>query len=147
MLKIKLSDKKYRTFIDYAINSCDSFSLVFEKCENDTSQYTFMETYFSLCDNIIKKETIYLHPDTGTSFENADILYFEFNSQTGAFLKNADGIYNWNGKQLPEELCFYRNNKIWFSCTCHERLLRIGNETNEDIDFFKSHKIKYCYEI
>lgn len=147
MLKLKLNEKRYRMFIDFASKTCDSVSLVFEKDETDNSQYTFQEKYHTVSESIIRKESIDVHPTTGSCFENADILYLKINESVTSFLKQANGIFDWNGKKLPEELCFYRDEKIWFSCICHERILHIHNETSDDLEFFTNNKIKFVYEI
>lgn len=147
MLNIILGNKQYKSFIDFASKTCDSVSLVFEKDETDNSQYAFQEIYHIVSESVIKKESIDVHPNTGSCFENADILYLRINTSVTSFLKQANGIFDWNGKKLPEELCFYRDEKIWFSCICHERLLHIHNETSDDLEFLKNSKIKFLYEF
>ena len=134
-------------FIDFASKTCDSVSLVFQKDDTDNSQYTFQEIYHIVSESVIKKECIDVHPTTGSCFENTDILYLKINESVTSFLKQANGIFDWDGKKLPEELCFYRDEKIWFSCICHERLLHIHNETTDDLEFLKNNKIKFLYEF
>ena len=143
MLQINLNEKKYKAFIDFVSKTCDFLSLVFEKDESDSSQYIFQEEYFSVYDSLIKKETVVIHPNTGTCFENADILYLKLDTPVISFLKQTNRIFDWNGNKLPEELCFYRDNKIWFTCISHENLLFIHNETKVDLEFLESNKIKF----
>ena len=146
MLKIKLKAKTYKIFIDYAIKSCELLSLVFEKNEMNTNEYALQEEYSSILESIVSKENIAIHPNTGSCFENADICYFRTSAEVSSFLKKANNIFDWDGKIFPEELCFYREGVIWFSCICHERLLFIHNETPDDIAFFNKNKIKFTYE-
>lgn len=147
MLKLKLNSKNYKSFIDYAIKTCDYASLIFEKSESSNSKYTFQEEYQLISEYIMRKENKMFHPDTGSYFENVDIVYFKLDKEMSEFFKNADNIFDWNGINLPEELCFYRDENIWFSCICHEKLLHIYNETYNDINFLKTNKIKFFYEI
>ncbi|MBQ8827796.1 MAG: hypothetical protein IJZ90_01475 [Clostridia bacterium] len=136
MLDIIIDDKQYRPFISYAVSSCDFFSLVFEN-EDKASGYVLQEVYLSIAGFVFDKKGIRYHPDTGTDFRNSDIAYFECNKHTGGILQAANSIYDWNGGSFPEELCFYRNGKIWMACTYHERCIIINNETQEDLEFFK----------
>ncbi len=146
MLNIKSDEKGYKAFIDFAGETCDYISLVFEKSETDNSRYVFQDEYFLLRDSLIKKENLHIHPDTGSCFDNADILYFNADASVISFLKHASGISDWNGELFPEELCFYRGNKAWFTFASHENLLRIYDETDEDLKFLKSNKIEFSYE-
>lgn len=143
MLKININSKAYKIFIDYAIKTCDLFSSVFEKSD----EYALQEEYNLISEGIASKKSIYVHPDTGSCFENADICYLKTNTEVSSFLKKADSIFDWNGTALPGELCFYRNREIWFSFVSHERLLFIHNETPNDIEFFNKNKIGFTYEI
>lgn len=143
MLKINMNSKAYKAFIDYAVKTCGLLSLVFEKGD----EYALREEYNLISESIVSKKSVSVHPDTGSCFENADICYLKTDKEASSFLKKADGIFDWNGKALPEELCFYRSGKIWFSCTSHEGLLFIYNETQNDIEFFNRNKIGFTYEI
>lgn len=147
MLQILINDKQYRTFIKYSMATCDSFSLVFEKDGLDTTCYFFQDIYLMLSEFAFKQKNIGVHPDTGSSFQNSVIFYFECNKHTRAVLQTANSVLDWNGKCLPEELCFYRNSKNWFACVYHERYLFIYNETKEDIAFFNEEGIEYWHEI
>lgn len=111
-------------------------------------QYALQEIYLSLAEFVICIKNIGYHPDTGTDFEHSALIYFTCNNDTrGVLLSMADMIYDWNGQSLPEELCFYRNGKVWFTCVCHERYLFIYSETEDDIAFLKKEKIEYCQEV
>lgn len=146
MLKIKIKPKTYKIFIDYAIKTCELISLVFEKNEANINEYTLQEEYSLISENIVNKENIAIHPNTGSSFENADICYLKTSVEISSFLKKADNIFDWDGEIFPEELCFYREGRIWFCCICHERLLFIHNETLNDIKFFNKNRIEFTYE-
>lgn len=146
MLNIKLKAKTYKLFIDYAIKTCDLLSLVFEKNELHTNEYALQYEYSLISESIVNKENIAIHPNTGSCFENADICYLGTSLEISSFLKKAYNIFDWDGEKFPEELCFYREGRIWFSCICHEKLLFIHNETPDDVEFLTKNKIKFTYE-
>lgn len=140
-----MDDKQYKAFINYAMTTCDMFSLVFEKDDINKMQYALQEIYLILAEFAFHKRNIGYHPDTGTSFSHSDLIYFTCNHDTrGVLLSMANTIYDWNGENLPEELCFYRNGKKWFTCVCHARLLFLYNGTEADAAFFETEKIEYC---
>lgn len=147
MLKVELNKKNYKLFIDFVSKTCDYMSLVFEKDASDDNQYIFQEEFLLILESMIEKEPVVVHPNTGSCFENAEILYFKINNSVISFLKQADDIYDWNGKILPEELCFYREDSVWFTCVFHERLLYIYNESSLDLSFLKNNNIVFFYEV
>lgn len=44
---------------------------------------------------------------------------------------------------VPEDICFYRQGKLWFASVTHEKISFMLNSTNGDLDFLKTHKIVY----
>ncbi len=46
----------------------------------------------------------------------------------------------------PEDICFFRNEKLWFATVSHEKMAFMLNPTNEDIQFLKEHKINFYSE-
>ena len=42
----------------------------------------------------------------------------------------------------PEDICFYRNNKLWFATISHEKIAFVVDATNEDIAFFRENGIR-----
>lgn len=140
MLDVNMNDKQYRSFIKYAVSTCDSFSLVFEK---NKQEYILKELYNSIEEFVLNKKNGWRHPDTGTTFYNADIIYFKCNKWTSGFLQTAYNVLDWNGENFPEELCFYRNGEKWFVCITHEKLLFIYNETKDDIAFLDKEQLKH----
>ena len=41
---------------------------------------------------------------------------------------------------VPEDICFYRNDKLWFATVTHEKLSFMQNPTKQDLAFLKEHK-------
>lgn len=42
----------------------------------------------------------------------------------------------------PEDICFYRNGKLWFATISHEKMAFMVDATNEDIAFLKENCIR-----
>lgn len=145
MLELIINNKKYWTLIRYAVLTCDSFSVVFEKDYLDNSKYILQDFYSSINEFVISKKNIGKHPDSGTDFENCDLIKIHCCEKTRRILMEATNIFEWNGNERPEELCFYRNEKKWFVCVLHEKLLFLFNETKEDIEFLKREEITYTF--
>lgn len=43
---------------------------------------------------------------------------------------------------IPEDICFYRNGKLWFGSITHERISFFTDITNEEVLFFQKNNIK-----
>lgn len=48
---------------------------------------------------------------------------------------------------MPEDICYFRNGKLWFATISHEKMAFILNPTNEDIQFLRENKINFHSEI
>lgn len=147
MLQLVLECNQYKAFVKYAVENCDAFSLVFEKDDSDKTKYVFHDFYMTLSEFVLDKASIGIHPETGTFFENSDIVYFKCNKQSGSILFMADNIFDWNGDSIPEELCFYQKNSSWFISICHEKIAVVLDATEDDKMFFKSKGIQHWDEI
>ena len=147
MVQLKeLKENQYKVFIGYALKTCNSFSLVFEKQDSNKESYIHQEFFDCIKEDLISKKGIYIHPDTGTHFQDSEIVYFNCNHQLAQFFK-ANNIFDWNGVYLPEELCFYRNGKKWLTIVSHEREILVFDTSKSDIDFFEQNCIKYWFGI
>lgn len=138
-----MNDKQYRSFINYAMSTCTSFSIVLCKDEDNSANYILQDFYLLVSSFVISKKSIYRHPDTGTCFSDADLIQIKCCEDTHKILMKAAQIFDWNGSQFPEELCFYRDRNAWFTCVTHEKLLFLLNTNKQDIDFVKKLKIQY----
>ena len=147
MFRLELNKYQYRSFISYAIATCDSFSLVFEKDNVDKANYVHQKIYTALTGFVLSKTNIGIHPDTKTHFEHSDIVYFKCDKQSGSVFLTTDTVFDWNGNLLPGELCFYRKEKIWCACVCHEERLVVFNATKDDMMFLMDKRMNYWHEM
>lgn len=47
---------------------------------------------------------------------------------------------------VPEDICFYRNGKLWFATVTHEKMAFMLNPTKQDLEFLEEHQIDYYNE-
>ncbi len=135
--------KQYKAFITYALRTCDTASMIFEKKDDNKNGYLCEEAYFIIMESIIEKESVFIHPDTGTWFDDADIIYFKTDVKTGGLFMKANNFFEFDGNRFPEELCFYRKGKKWFTLVSHERIILLHNETLTDIIFLEEKHIQF----
>ncbi len=143
MLIIKDSYKKYSALMKYALNTCSSFSLVFEKDDYNSNCYISEDIYLLIKPYVNEVISIGKHPDTGTCFLGSDFMKIDLNNITYLVLMEAQCILDWNGERFPEELCFYRKSHKWLTSISHERLIQIHNYNSSDIKFLESEDIPY----
>jgi len=48
---------------------------------------------------------------------------------------------------VPEDICFYRQGKLWFATVTHEKISFMLNPTKEDLEFLGTHEIVYHNEF
>ena len=145
MLEIIIDRKNYKSFINYAIETCDYISMVFIKDDDDKTKYLLQDKYYMFSDYIISKTNIGFHPETNILLENCDLVEIKCDNTIKYIFYNAEDILRWNGEEYPGELCFYRGTDKWFTYISHEELSFIHNETEQDILFFEKEKIKYLF--
>lgn len=145
MLLLNLKSRHYKSIISYMLSNCERFSLVFER--ESANKYVHENFYLKLSDFVITKDSVIYHPDTGTKFENCDLCFFKCVPTIAFVLLGAKDPFDWNGTNLPEEICFYKNGKIFLKTIVHEHLCVIENETDKDILFLKNKKIPFVYTV
>lgn len=145
MIQVVLQDNQLKKFMNYAMKTCNSFSLVFEK-NNDKTRYVCNSIYKKLEASLIEKRNVVIHPDTGSCFENSDIIYFDCNRKSSNIFILSDDIWNRSDGSIVTELCFYRRGGVWFKYIEHAKLSFVMDVTYDDIEFFEKNNIEYWYE-
>ena len=140
MLTVRIKENQYKSFIKYATENCDSFSLVFEKD-------SFHDIYYQLSEFALHKKNIGYHPDSGTFFENSELILYDCNKFTKSILQSEYNLINCFDEKFPSEICFYRKGIKWFLCISHEKYLFIYDETKKDVSFFNEVGIEYWRSI
>lgn len=149
MLEIDINDvkaKKYKLFINYALSNCDHFSFVIDKY--DQNHNDLLESLKLNCpQDVLSEEFVFVHPETGTNFDSGYMITMKCGEYARSLFIKVNCIADFDGSNLPEDLCLYRNGKIWLKLISHEKLLFVLNENADDVDFLKLNKIHYSYTI
>jgi hypothetical protein len=144
MVQLFLDKRAYKAFIDYATTTCDCFSLVFEKTNG--KQYVCQDVFMCIEECTISKSGVGIHPETHTHFSNSDMVCFVCNKQSRSVLMEAENLSYWDGNQNPAELCFYRDQKIWFYTVSHEKTAFLVSPDERDM-YFLNHRLTGCWEM
>ena len=132
-------------FIDYAIKTCDSFCLVinddqteflygadkeaYDKIVSDLEPYLIKKVYFRTTNS----------PYTGSFFRDGAFCWYRCCPQTKEILLRKPDSFDWIVREnAPEELCFFRGEKVWYVCVAHEGEEWLENITESDIEYFKT---------
>ena len=130
----------YYDFIDYAFENADFFMLVFK---NYGHGYSAKQRYFR---DKLRKYKVKSRRDPfwpGTPGEYCDgtlykIAFYRTDPEAIEILKEVDCLSAW-GYGMPEDLCFFKQNKCWFYSVAHEYIGCIIDVTNSDLEFLRSH--------
>lgn len=132
----KLIENK-ETFLKYAFRTCDSFALLFE------ADRPYKEGYVEASEPIheeLKKYLIKQHSPASRFYlyiPKGHILnIYSCNKQTKNIILSIESNFIYN-IEYPEDIKFYRNNKLWFDSIYHENIFDIFFATDEDIKFLK----------
>ncbi len=62
--------------------------------------------------------------------------------ESRAVLVNMPNVFHPSENNLPEDICFFRNGKLWFATVSHEQIAFTVDMTKQDINFFEQNGIK-----
>ena len=152
-------DKYYIPIIKYACQTCDAFGLTFHRLrplKDNVLQIVEKEIYEKLLPYLIKNtfdETPW-NREWGCVF-----TIYKSCTQTASILSKVGRITNWfayygeeqkrdlpwANMDMPEDLSFFRKNKVWLRTVMHEEIAYISNDTKEDVEFFKQLGMRAYY--
>ncbi len=134
----------YHKFIQYACETCDTF------CLSDNSEYLMgldcvdkdaKQQYHAVLQNLepylVRKEYICDRQSTytGTCYLNTHICHYKCCPETETILLEKNSVFDWSFEVgSPEELCFFREENVWYYCITHEEHDGLLNYTQADID-------------
>ena len=132
-------------FFRYATKSCDNFSVI-------TNQKKPYSQRPPLCehDEILKRINASLQkyivgigewPGTKAKMNHKVIFFYKCCKETREFLINQNNFFLPQYYKLPEDICFYREKKVWLTTISHEKLAFIQSATKEDIVFLNLYSI------
>ncbi len=76
-----------------------------------------------------------------------EVYFFRSEQRLESLLIAPKRLYAWKYPYYPDDLCFYREGKCWFSITAHEQYSYLWADSTDDIHFWKTLGLKFrrCY--
>lgn len=134
-LEIKnIEGKKYHEFIDLVSKYSDKFLLV-ERKDMDSSD-NLKKVLKNLESSLIEMKEQSEWPSTmlgdgGT----AKVYYYNIDNNSKRILKEAaNSLFSWEQPDLPEDLCFIKDDNAWVSTSSHEGYCDISSDNKTIID-------------
>ena len=137
--------EKYKEVLKYAIRYSDTFAVITElkrpyskippNCKHDEVMKNFEE--------YLVKQVVRVRewPGTNTSSLHKVMNVYKACRATRDALLELPNIFLALENNLPEDICFYRNEKLWIGTISHEKMAGMKNETKEDIAFLENQNI------
>lgn len=136
----------YNQIIKYVSKNSDSFSIIsnlnkpysrkppnFEHEEITKTLEPFLKQYFVG----IKK-----WPGTITKDNHKIMIIYRLCTESRKLLREMPNLFLPLENNLPEDICFFRNQNPWFITISHENTAFIEDATKEDILFLKENGIR-----
>lgn len=139
---------QYRMIL-YAVKKSDLFSLItYQKkpyskippnCEHDD--------ILEIIKDSLVTQLVGIRKWSGSGENNNHVVMnvYKCDRATRMFLLGKTDLLKYSNT-FPEDLCFYRGRKAWFSITTHEEYAAIYSETKEDLSFLNSCGISWSFQ-
>lgn len=79
-------------------------------------------------------------------WRNYDVYYYKIDDNLKKKLLEVNSLYQWNFPELPSDLSFYKNEKIWMETITHEEICRIYTDDQEEIEKMREMGLKIQIE-
>ena len=134
-----LSKKQWAPFIKKAFRVSDYFTIErFEYKEDHRKSVTYDYFFAQLEPHLIaKKEKIDIN---NLSIFDTEIYCYQCNFFTQEIVLDVGNIKNFDYPKYPENLCFYKKDKIWFKSNTHENCAHIQTDDQEILNTFKEYE-------
>lgn len=140
MLSIVKNPKNevYRELLDICFQFCDEFQLVLRTdIDEDVSDLENELKVIQDSFTVMKKESEWA--STMLDGATADVYYFKTTENAKAMLKKmSNSLFEWQMPDLPEDLSFYQNGKVWMSTSSHEELCFIYPQNKLETEKIKT---------
>ena len=100
---------------------------------NEDYEQKMYEYINRLQNNIIKTDKCECKP----YWSNYDTYYLKIDDFLENQLLKNRALYEWDFPNLPSNICFYKNDKLWLETIAHEEICRIYTEDEEEIEYLK----------
>lgn len=141
----------YDVLLKYAFKNSDLFSVITylrkpysqvpPKCEHD-------EQLKDLNEYLVRQILgIREWSNGGTNNNHMVMNVYACNKSTLKILQTLDNILMPIQNDLPEDICFYKKDRVWFSSISHEEIAYIYSDVEADISFLINNNIEFSYDI
>lgn len=131
----------YIEIIKYCIKSSDTFSVIsnIKKPYSQIPPKSEHDEILKYFEPYLLKQVIGIKnwPGTSTRDNHKVISIYKCQKETYKLLMNLPNIFTPLSNNLPEDICFYRNDMEWLVSVSHEKLAYISHETKQDAGFFQ----------
>ncbi len=146
-VKINYEDivNKEKEIINFIAKNSDCFSFVV-KIKKPYSQIPPVYNYSDLL-NPHSLKYLFYKEDWPIDYISQDkhkiMIKYRCNSESRKTLLKIPSLFSPKENDEPEDICFYRNGKLWFLTISHEKIAIMIKATENDIEFMKKNKV--CY--
>ena len=138
-----LSGNNYKLFLKVAFNYSDYFSISTFK---HIRKKDLSESYYKFLQEVQPYEIdSYSFKQLAEHYERGQNIHtYILNNNTKKIIKDsiANGIYDWLLPNLPEDLSFYKGNKIWYNSISHAKISCVMNCENELLEELKPFSVR-----
>ena len=127
-------DKVYKDLLDLAFSVCDEFILVVRSSISIFNNVT--DVLEKLYPFLKEKKEQSEWPGTKYFGKKSVIVYYYKTDEEAKriLLKFSNSLHSWVQPNLPEDLCFLKNQKPWLINTAHERASYFDTDDKDEIE-------------
>lgn len=120
-LRGNLDGFTYQQLLNWALEECESFSVVSREGEDSDSEQEVIE---SLKPFLIEEVLTNKWPGTEVFSKPVHVLrFYKLNSKSVSVLSEAGSLFSWLSPDRPEDLAFYKKDRrVWFGSVAHENM-------------------------
>lgn len=140
----ELTGNSYQEFLRYALENSDAFSVVdFRYTDRNWPRKKSCKNVLdALRPYRIKKRNnavwpnMYVDTESEFSMHNQQYTVMVYKTDPKVFdaLCKPGSLFAWNFPKYPMDLCFYKNNKCWFSSIAHEEFVWLYTDSKEMVE-------------
>ena len=166
-----INDDKYNKLLEFLLRKCDKVALAipnygttfsFDKRDTIFEEYHKLKTHLirnqpEHRNYILKVNKMFDKIDFAFQKKYTNITYFDnvynyevetriytYNEEVFKVFKEVGGLYKWCYPNFPEDLFFFKNDKIFLESISHESDCWIYDDDKETIDFIDELGLDYC---
>ena len=131
-----LTKQQYAKFLEFSIRYSQSFGVsIFKNIHKKHLRQSYFDFFANMAPYEEDKYQFFLqqHYQKGQNFR-----IFSLNHIGIDYLRRCESFWDWALPDLPEDISFYRNNKVWLNCITHERMIIVDIQDTTVLSFLNS---------